>query len=42
MEYLYTERQKKHHFFRAMLTKIHHININRIWTQISYNSPTSE
>ena len=23
----YTERQKKHHFFRAMLTKIHNIKI---------------
>ena len=31
----YTERQKIHHFFKAMLTKIHDIKINNIWTQIS-------
>ena len=35
---LYTERQKKHHFFRATLAKIH-IKINHIWIQISYSSP---
>ena len=34
----YTERQKKHHFFRVTLTKIHSITINHIWTQISFNS----
>ena len=27
---LYTERQKKHHFFRSTLTKIHSIKINHI------------
>ena len=35
----YTERQKKHHFFRATLSKIHTIKINNIWTQISFNTP---
>ena len=35
---LYTERQKKHHFFRVTLTKIHSIKINHIWTQISFNT----
>ena len=35
----YTEPQKKHHFSRAALTKIHNIQINHIWTQISYSSP---
>ena len=30
----YTEHQKKHHFFRAMLTKIHY-KISHIWTLIS-------
>ena len=35
----YTERQKKHHFFRATLTKIHRIKINHIQTHISYSSP---
>ena len=34
----YTERQKKHHFCRAMLTKIHAVKINNIWTQISFNT----
>ena len=34
----YTEHQKKHHFFRMMITKIHHIKINHIWTQISFNT----
>ena len=29
---LYTERQKKHHFFRKTLTKIHAIKIDNIWT----------
>ena len=29
---LYTERQKKHHLFRATLTKIHRIKINHIWS----------
>ena len=28
--YKYTERQKKHHFFRATLTKIHCIKINNL------------
>ena len=32
----YIENQKKHHFFGATLTKIHHIKINNIWEQISY------
>ena len=36
---MYTERQKKHHFFRATLTKIHCIWINYIETQGSYSSP---
>ena len=31
---IYTERQKKHHFFRVTLTKIHRIKMNHIWTQI--------
>ena len=35
----YTERQNKHHFFRATLTKIHVIKINIIWTQINFNTP---
>ena len=35
---IYTERQKKHHFFRAMLIKIHRIKMNHIWTKISYSS----
>ena len=35
----FTEHQKKHHFFRAMLTKIHPIKMNHIWIQISYSSP---
>ena len=35
---MYTERQKKHHFFRAMLIKIHRIKMNYIWTHISYIS----
>ena len=35
---MYTERQKKHHFFRATLIKIH-IKIDHIWTLISYSSP---
>ena len=35
----YTERQKKHHFFRATPTKIHAIKINNICTQISFNTP---
>ena len=35
----YTERQKKNHFCRSTLTKIHHIKINHILTQISYSSP---
>ena len=38
MSVLHTEHQKKHHFFRATLTKIH-IKINHIWTQITYSSP---
>ena len=29
-----------YHFFRAMLTKIHDIKINNIWTQISFNTPS--
>ena len=36
---IYTERQKKHHFFGATLTKIDRIKINHNWTQISYSSP---
>ena len=36
---LYTEHQKKHHFFRATLTKIHCFKINHIWTHVSYNMP---
>ena len=36
---VYTEHQKKHHFFRVALTKIHAIKINNIWTQISFNTP---
>ena len=35
---VYTERQKKHHFFRVTPTKIHLIKMNHIWTQISYSS----
>ena len=38
----YTERQNSketYHFFRAMLTKVIHIIINHIWTQINYSSP---
>ena len=31
--------KETYHFFRAMLTKIHGIKINHIWTQISYSSP---
>ena len=34
---IYTERKKKHHFFRAMLTNIHHSKMNHIWTNISFN-----
>ena len=37
-DYLYTERQKKHHFFRVTLTKIHDFKINNIWTQLSFNT----
>ena len=37
--YIYTEHQKKHHFFRAMLNKIHHMKINQIWTLVSYSTP---
>ena len=33
-----TERQKKHHFFRATLTKFHLIKLNHIWTQRSFNT----
>ena len=36
---LYWASKETYHFFRATLTKIHHIKINHIWTQISYNSP---
>ena len=36
---LYTERQKKHHFFRATLTKIQSIKVNHILTQFSYSTP---
>ena len=35
----YTERQKKHNFFRVMHTKIHYIKIYHIWTRISCNTP---
>ena len=35
---VYTERQKKHNFFRATPTKIH-TKVNHIWTQISYITP---
>ena len=40
-QYNYTERQKKHHFFRGTLTKIYHIKIHHfnIWTQVSYSTP---
>ena len=31
--------KETYHFFRAMLTKIHRIKMNHIWTQISYGSP---
>ena len=31
--------KETYHFFRATLTKIHRININHIWTQISYSFP---
>ena len=32
---IYTERQKKLHFFRVSLTEIQSINMNHIWTQIT-------
>ena len=35
----YIERQKKHHFFRATLTKIQTIKMKHIWTQFSYSNP---
>ena len=34
--YIYTEHQKKHHFFRMTLTKILSIKLNYIWTLISF------
>ena len=41
--YIYNERQKKliTSSDRATLTKIHHIKINHVWTQISYSTPYS-
>ena len=39
MHELYTERQKKHHSFRATLTKTHHIRINHFGTLRSYSTP---
>ena len=33
--YMYTERQKKHHFFRATLNKIQSIKMNHNWAQFS-------
>ena len=35
-EYIHWASKETYHFFRAMLTKIHHIKMNYIWTQISY------
>ena len=35
---MYTERQKKHHFFWATLTKIQSIKINHYCSQISYTT----
>ena len=29
---IYTEHQKKHHFFKATFTNIHHIKKDHIWT----------
>ena len=33
---LHTENQKKHHFFRTLLTEIQWTNINHLWKPISY------
>ena len=37
--YIYTERQKKHHFFRATHIIIQSISMNHNWAHISYNTP---
>ena len=37
--YTYSECQKKHHFFRAMLTKIQSLKMYHTWTQISCSTP---
>ena len=37
---IYTERQKKHHFFRTTLIKIQSINMNHNWALISYSTPS--
>ena len=36
---IYTEHQKKHHFFRAILTKIQRIKMTHNWAQISSTTP---
>ena len=36
---MYTERQKKHQFFKVTLTKTQSINMIHIWTQIRQICP---